>query len=60
MRTITFSQIQLVNTAEPNPKATPHSIQTDVNQHIMMDVPAILINHSCDPNVGVASCNAVE
>jgi len=45
------------NLAEPNPKATPcsHSIQTNVNEHIMMDVPAILINHSCDPNVGVAA-----
>ncbi len=44
------------NLAEPGSKAKPcsHSIQTNVNEHIMMDAPAILINHSCDPNVGVA------
>ena len=40
----------------PNPKATScsHSIQTNWNEHILMDLPAIFMNHTCDPNVGVA------
>jgi len=41
---------------EPNPKATScsHAIQTNFNEHILMDLPAQFLNHSCDPNIGVA------
>ena len=30
-----------------------HSIQTGWEKHVVMDLPAILINHSCDANVGI-------
>jgi len=32
---------------------TSHTIQTDWNTHVTMDLPAILINHSCNANVGI-------
>ncbi|KAL3774233.1 hypothetical protein HJC23_000113 [Cyclotella cryptica] len=35
-----------------------HSIQIDWNKHILMDLPARYLNHSCDPNVGVLGLNA--
>jgi hypothetical protein len=35
-----------------------HSIQIDWNKHILMDLPARYLNHSCDPNVGVGGLNA--
>ena len=30
-----------------------HSIQTDWNTHVRMDLPARLLNHSCHANVGL-------
>ena len=30
-----------------------HTVQIDWDRHILMDLPAVLINHSCDANVGV-------
>ncbi len=30
-----------------------HSVQTDWDEHVVMDLPATLINHSCDANVGI-------
>ena len=30
-----------------------HSVQTGWDEHVVMDLPAILINHSCDANVGI-------
>lgn len=30
-----------------------HTIQKDWNKHVVMDLPAILINHSCNANVGI-------
>ncbi|KAL7484436.1 hypothetical protein ACHAW6_010076 [Cyclotella cf. meneghiniana] len=35
-----------------------HSIQIDWNKHILMDLPARYLNHSCEPNVGVLGLNA--
>ena len=33
-----------------------HSVQIDWNdRHILMDIPAVLINHSCEANVGIRS-----
>mmetsp|Transcript_13722 Transcript_13722/g.28768 ORF Transcript_13722/g.28768 Transcript_13722/m.28768 type:complete len:218 (+) Transcript_13722:149-802(+) len=32
-----------------------HSVQIDWDQHVLMDLPAILINHSCNGNVGIRS-----
>lgn len=32
---------------------TDYSFQVDINQHVQLDKPARLINHSCDPNLGV-------
>jgi hypothetical protein len=34
-----------------------HSVQIDWNKHILMDLPAILINHSCNANVGIRNHN---
>ena len=30
-----------------------HSIQIDYDKHILMELPARFLNHSCDPNIGV-------
>ncbi|EED86239.1 predicted protein [Thalassiosira pseudonana CCMP1335] len=38
---------------QSNDTSCSHSIQIDWNQHIMMDLPARFLNHSCDANVGV-------
>lgn len=35
------------------PHRTIHSVQIDFDQHIELDEPALLINHSCSPNTGV-------
>ena len=32
---------------------TDYSFQVDVNKHVQLNKPARLINHSCDPNLGV-------
>ncbi len=32
---------------------TNYSFQVGPNQHVDLDVPARLINHSCDPNLGI-------
>ena len=32
---------------------TNHSFQTGRDTHVDLDVPARLINHSCDPNTGI-------
>lgn len=32
---------------------TLHSIQTNINLHILLDEPAVFLNHCCSPNVGV-------
>ena len=32
---------------------TSHSFQIDVDLHVELDEPAVLINHSCMPNTGV-------
>jgi hypothetical protein len=34
-------------------KATSHSIQLDWNTHVLMELPAVLLNHSCHANIGV-------
>lgn len=30
-----------------------HTVQIDWDRHILMDLPAVLINHSCNANVGI-------
>ena len=37
-----------------------HSVQIDWNRHILMDLPAVLINHSCDANVGIQNNKSNE
>lgn len=32
---------------------TTHSFQTSINTHCEFDEPARLVNHSCDPNLGI-------
>jgi hypothetical protein len=34
-------------------KRTRMSVQLDWERHVEMDVPAMLLNHSCEPNLGV-------
>ncbi|WP_392531005.1 SET domain-containing protein [Nostoc sp. C117] len=38
---------------EAVPERTSHSVQMDFNLHINLDEPAIVINHSCEPNTGI-------
>ena len=33
--------------------SSSHSVQIGWNEHVVMDLPAVLINHSCDANVGM-------
>ncbi len=35
------------------PERTRMSVQVDWERHVEMDVPATLLNHSCEPNLGV-------
>lgn len=51
-----FSIGELVVEGKPVSKTkirTSHSFQVDFNSHVELDEPARLINHSCDPNLGV-------
>lgn len=34
---------------------TDYSFQVDINKHVDLDEPARLINHSCDPNLGLSN-----
>ncbi|MBN3906076.1 MAG: SET domain-containing protein [Nostoc sp. NMS1] len=38
---------------EEVPQRTIYSFQMDFNLYVNLDEPAIVINHSCDPNTGV-------
>ncbi|MFW9260925.1 SET domain-containing protein [Nostoc sp. CALU 546] len=38
---------------EEVPERTIYSFQTDFNLYVNLDEPAVVINHSCDPNTGV-------
>lgn len=42
---------------QPTTLACAHSIQIGWNQHLLMDLPARYLNHSCDPNIGVIGLN---
>lgn len=44
----------LVNESNPSTTSCSHSIQTNWSEHILMDLPARFINHSCEPNLSVA------
>lgn len=35
------------------PRRSQHSMQVDVNTHILPDGVMVLVNHSCEPNCGV-------
>jgi hypothetical protein len=37
-----------------------HSVQTNWNRHVIMDLPAILVNHSCEANVGIRGAGPNE
>ena len=36
-----------------HPTSGTHTIQTGWNTHVTMDLPAILLNHSCSPNLSI-------
>ncbi|MEI6257749.1 MAG: cyanophycin synthetase [Planctomycetota bacterium] len=42
------------------PKRSRHSMQVDVNTHILPDGVMVLVNHSCEPNCGVLIRNAAR
>lgn len=44
------------------PRRTSHSLQIGWDRHIEVDLPARLVNHSCDPNVGIRDndCDAYD
>lgn len=39
------------------PSQSMYSIQIDWDRHMQVDSPAQYLNHSCNPNLGVRSCN---
>lgn len=51
-----FSAGDLVMSSKPAVTTTTrdsHTVQIDWDRHILMDLPSVLINHSCDANVGI-------
>lgn len=44
----------------PVPTRTQHSIQVDVDSHILVPPPLVLFNHSCEPNCGLLVRRGVE
>lgn len=40
--------------SNPSTTSCSHSIQTNWSEHILMDLPARFLNHSCEPNLSVA------
>jgi hypothetical protein len=42
---------------KPTDKPCAHSIQIGWNKHILMNLPARYLNHSCDPNIAVVGLN---
>ena len=45
------------NDTKPTLIPCAHSIQIGWGKHILMNLPARYINHSCDPNIGVGGLN---
>jgi uncharacterized protein len=53
-RSFRAKEIVVVGLCESiEPRRTSHSIQTGWNQHVLMQEPAVLINHSCKPTTRV-------
>lgn len=51
-----FQPGDLVMSATPvfvGTERSSHSVQVDRTTHVLMNLPAVLINHSCDANVGI-------
>lgn len=46
-------QVFVGKTIYTEPKRTNYSIQTSWDKHALFDRPAVLTNHSCDPNCGI-------
>jgi hypothetical protein len=53
-----LKDVKTVGGIKSSATSCAHSIQIDWNKHILMDLPARYLNHSCDPNVGVLGLNA--
>lgn len=45
--------IMSANAVSVKSERDSHSVQTDWNKHVIMDLPAILINHNCNANTGI-------
>ena len=53
MRTFTRGEEVLRAFGTRTTQRTRLTIQIDVNEHVLVPPPVVLINHSCDPNCGV-------
>ena len=53
---ILSSQPKEINT-QPTTISCAHSIQIGWKSHLLMNLPARFMNHSCEPNVGVVGLN---
>lgn len=51
-------QNQTKSSADSSLSSSSHSIQINWNEHILPELPAILINHSCHANVGIRNGNS--
>ncbi len=47
------AQSKSTSLSDSKPSSCAYSIQIDSDKHILLDLPARFLNHSCDPNVGV-------
>ena len=45
--------VMVAKAVEISTKRHSHTIQKGWDEHVVMDLPAILINHSCEANVGI-------
>jgi cyanophycin synthetase len=53
VREIVAGETVLKAWGQPAPKRSRHSMQVDVDTHILPDGVMVLVNHSCEPNCGV-------
>jgi hypothetical protein len=52
-RDIAAGETVLKSWGQQTPKRSRHSMQVDVDTHILPDGVMVLVNHSCEPNCGV-------
>jgi cyanophycin synthetase len=60
VRAIAAGETIIRTWGEQADRRSPHSMQVDVNTHIVPDGVTVLLNHSCDPNCGVIIRSGVK